>query len=73
MTNIMVLAKGVLQIVCSQSPLLVNCLSMKRGIIQSNIHVNLADPQRQTMNRNHSTILFTSNRASGNETVRTLT
>ena len=33
----MILAQGVPQIFCSQGPLWVKCLSLKRGIIQSNI------------------------------------
>ena len=37
-TNIMILAQAVLQIFCWQAPLWVKCLSLKRGIIQSNIH-----------------------------------
>ena len=37
-TNITILAQAVLQILCWQSPLWVKCLSLKRGIIQSNIH-----------------------------------
>ena len=36
MPNIMTLAQAVLQIFCSQCPLWVKCLSLKRGIIQSN-------------------------------------
>ena len=36
----MILAEGVLHIVCSQGPLWVKCLSLKRGIIQSNIKQN---------------------------------
>ena len=35
MLNIMILAQAVLQIFCSQDPLLVKCLSLKRGISQS--------------------------------------
>ena len=35
---ITILAQAVLQIFCSQGPLLVKCLSLRRGIIQSNIH-----------------------------------
>ena len=41
MPNIMILAQAVLQIFCSHSlydPSWLKCLSMKRGIIQSNIH-----------------------------------
>ena len=38
MTDIMILAQAVLQIFCSQGPLWVKCLSLKRGIIQSNIN-----------------------------------
>ena len=38
MPNIMILAQGVLQIFCSQRPLWVKYLSMKGGIIQSNIY-----------------------------------
>ena len=41
-------------------------------IIRACFHMNLVDPQWLTMNRNHLTILFTNNRATGNETVRTL-
>ena len=40
-------------------------------IIRACSHINLVDPQRQTMNRNHLPRPFTSNRASGNKTVRT--
>ena len=36
--NIMILAQAVLQILCWQGPLCVKCQSLKRGIIQSNIH-----------------------------------
>ena len=36
MPNIMTLAQAVLQILCSQSPLKVQCLSPKKEIIQSN-------------------------------------
>ena len=35
-SNIMTLAQAVLQIFCSQGPLRVKCLSLKRGLIQSN-------------------------------------
>ena len=37
-SNIMILTQAVLQILCWQGPLWVKCLSLKRGIIQSNIH-----------------------------------
>ena len=37
-SNIMILAQAVLRILCWQGPLWVKCLSLKRGIIQSNIH-----------------------------------
>ena len=37
MPDIMILAQAVLQILCSQGPLWVKCLSLKRGIIQSNL------------------------------------
>ena len=37
----MILAQAVLQILCWQGPLWVKCLSQKRGIIQSNIHIIL--------------------------------
>ena len=37
-SNIMILAQTVRQILCWQGPLWVKCLSLKRGIIQSNIH-----------------------------------
>ena len=36
--NIMVLAQALLEIFCSQGPLFVECLSLKRGIIQSTFH-----------------------------------
>ena len=36
MPYIMTIAQAVRQIFCSQGPLWVKCLSMKRGIIQSN-------------------------------------
>ena len=38
MPNIMILAQAVFQTFCSQCLLWVKCLSMKRGLIQSNIH-----------------------------------
>ena len=38
-------------------------------IIRACFHMNSVDPQRHTMNRNHRASLFTSNPASGNETV----
>ena len=38
MSNIMILAQAVLQILCVQGPLWVKCLSLKRGIIQSNVY-----------------------------------
>ena len=41
MPNIMILAQAVLQIFCSQGPPWVRCCSLKREIIQSNIHRNL--------------------------------
>ena len=34
--NIVILAESVLQILCSHGPLWAKCLSLKRGIIQSN-------------------------------------
>ena len=37
-SNIMILAQAVLQILCWQGPLWVKCPSLKRGIIQSNSH-----------------------------------
>ena len=41
-TNCMpdIIAQGVIQILPSQGVLWVICLSLKRGIIQSNIHIN---------------------------------
>ena len=38
MPNIMTPAQAIIQIFCSLCPLWINCLSLKRGIIQSNIH-----------------------------------
>ena len=35
MPNIMILAQAIIQIFCSQCPLWINFLSLKRGIIQS--------------------------------------
>ena len=40
-SNIMILAQAVLQILCWQGPLWGKCLSLKRGIIQSNINTIL--------------------------------
>ena len=37
-SNIMILAQAVLQILCWQGHLWVKCLSLEKGIIQSNIH-----------------------------------
>ena len=37
--NIMILAQAVLQIICSQGPLGVKCRSLKRGTLQSSIHI----------------------------------
>ena len=37
MPNITILAQGFLQLFCSQGPLWLKCLSLMRGIIQSNI------------------------------------
>ena len=36
--NIMILGQAILQLLCWQVPLWVKCLSLNRGIIQSNIH-----------------------------------
>ena len=41
MPNTMTLAQAVLQIFCSEGPLWVKCLSLKRGIIQSNFDIIL--------------------------------
>ena len=46
MPNIMILAQVVLHVFCSQGPLWLKCLSMKRGIIQSNIHRILWKPNQ---------------------------
>ena len=41
MPNFMILSQAVLQIFCWQGPLWVQCLSQKRGLLQSNIHRTL--------------------------------
>ena len=48
MPNIKTLAQVVLQIFCSQDPLWVQCLSLKRGIIQSNFDRILCEVNQVT-------------------------
>ena len=38
LANTLILAQAFHQIFCSQGPLWVKCLNLKRGIIQSNVH-----------------------------------